>query len=439
MMSPDGTYGNTRVGPNDMDANFLTEDDSFFSKNLSGLPAYQLTLGQNVVAVLDDLVALVQDDEAAVFECEGLQKGFFHDGKERADRYWRAPKPCVFPGCTRKSIRASHTLQRGGPLALVAQNQHVLTPGFDRREGTIIIRTVGIGEASTFPGFCDEHERLFDAFEAIGQLKNDMDVALQVFRSVCREVVNKRAIVWQLEHFLDAYDLVLQEHGMKFMEARLGSAIFTQLRTRMKSIRIQRGSERKARTMAAIEMAKKFLHQAEQNFLAPSHAEITGGQGGLSHFVVRVSQTVPVCLAGTANLGFRTADGEKDIRVFVNVWPSPSETVIAVSCERSNGEFLPYYINEFAKRPLGLLTMIETWMVRGTDHWFVRPSVWNDLPTTRQGRILSDLGDTSANIGEPYSVSIFDEIRRDALASEDVGGFAPEMLQIEARKLTNDK
>lgn len=422
-----------------MDADPSNEIEFVLSKELRGLPPDQLTPVQNFVAAMGDLMDLVQNDESAVFEFEGQQKGFFHAGKKRADHYWHDPKPCVVPGCARKSITASHTLQRKGPLALVAENQHVLTPGIDRRQGCTAIKSAGIGEASTFPGFCGEHEQLFAGFEATGQLVKDEDIALQVFRSICREVVHKRAHIWELEHFLKAYDLVLQERWMKFMQARLGHNVFRRLRTKVQSIRIERGSDIRASILKEIETSRVFLGKVERDFLAPSHAEITGGEGGLAHLAIRVAQTLPVCVAGTANFGWRHDGKEEDIRVFVNVWPTAHETVVSITSESRNEAYLPAYLNVFADRPLGALTMIETWMVRGTDQWFIRPSVWNDLPPARQERILTDLSDTRFNIAATYGVSIFDEMRETMLASSDATQFAPEALEIESRKVASDR
>jgi len=422
-----------------MNADLPNEGDSFFSKNLAGLPADQLTPSQNLVAAFDDLLDLVRNTESAVFVSEGKQKGFFHAGKKRADRYWRSPKPCVFPGCTRQSIPASHTLQRAGPLSLVAENQHVLAPMFDRSQGRIVIQPLGIGEASTFPGFCQEHEQLFADFEATGRLAKPEDVALQVFRSICREIVHKRACIWQLEHFIKAYDVVLHERGLQFLQARLDPEMFRQLHVQMLSISIKEGSERKASTMRAIETARKFLQQIEQDFLVPSHREVVGGQAGLFHLTIRIEQVLPVCLAGTATFGVRDSGQEKDVRVFVNVWPAADETVITIASPLNQKVYLECYIGEFAKRPLGALTMVETWMVRGTDQWFIRPSVWNALPGTRQERILADLVDTRYNIGEPYHASVFDEVRRCELASADGTPFSPATLEVESQKLLMDR
>jgi hypothetical protein len=59
----------------------------------------------------------------------------------------------------------------------------------------------------------------------------------------------------------------------------------------------------------------------------------------------------------------------------------------------------------------GILIMVETWMVRGTDHWFMRPSDWEGIPADRRAMILRDMLDESVSIGEAYPGSVLDSVR----------------------------
>ena len=49
--------------------------------------------------------------------------------------------------------------------------------------------SIGINEASTFPGYCLEHENLFSEFENIKDFKTGEHMGLQLYRTVCREIV----------------------------------------------------------------------------------------------------------------------------------------------------------------------------------------------------------------------------------------------------------
>lgn len=102
--------------------------------------------------------------------------------------------------CSAKSI-ASHTVQRGGGLAAIAEAGHVLTTfvGFHdlaRANGSPEPRKIGINDASTFPGFCNKHDtELFSPIEQ-SMLEIDPEKAfLFLYRAICLELVRKRHVV----------------------------------------------------------------------------------------------------------------------------------------------------------------------------------------------------------------------------------------------------
>lgn len=80
--------------------------------------------------------------------------------------------------------------------------------------------------------------------------------------------------------------------------------------------------------------------------------------------------------------------------------------------------------------------MVETWMVNGTNHWFIRPSVWAKIPSKRASRVLTHIGERGHDLGEPYHLSIFDEVRREMLRSGDPGKCD---YAAEDRKLTTER
>src|SRR5579859_4755193 len=122
------------------------------------LPRYLQT---GLADALDSLKELIDADEFAIFESRGSQKRFFFDLFAKQRRNSRNPRTCIFPGCREISLPASHAIQRNGPLVCIAEKNHVLAPRFSPRERGLIMARIGIGEASTFPGFCPRHERLF--------------------------------------------------------------------------------------------------------------------------------------------------------------------------------------------------------------------------------------------------------------------------------------
>lgn len=62
--------------------------------------------------------------------------------------------------------------------------------------------------------------------------------------------------------------------------------------------------------------------------------------------------------------------------------------------------------------PLQVLNIVERWMIYGTDHWFLKPSIWHEIPNKRKELILTKMWDLRYNVGHNNDLSIFDSIRR---------------------------
>lgn len=106
--------------------------------------------------------------------------------------------------CSTKIIRA-HTVQRKGGLAAVAENGHVISlkSGFRnivKNEGNIVPALTGVGDASTFMGFCGWHdEQLFAPIEKSSIDLREQAAFLLSFRAVCYEKFQKDAAYRSIE------------------------------------------------------------------------------------------------------------------------------------------------------------------------------------------------------------------------------------------------
>jgi hypothetical protein len=364
---------------------------------------------------MDELWSLVDGDERAIFESEANRAAHYHSELQRQHRSWHRSKQCVVPGCLAKSITSSHSIQRAGPLLSIAEDGHVLAPRFDHKSGTLGMARVGVRDASTFPGFCKGHEQLFAGFESRGVIETEEDVALQVFRTICREVVRKRADVESAERVLHNYDNMTLSKFKTLLRARIGPDRADNLESEIRSVKLS-GGRGKAALQEYIGDAKRTLSEWEQEYLEPAYTDFQQKTESLSHLVIRVRQPLPVCLAGSGNFIVDDAGQHIDVRVFLNVWPSAGDTVIMISSTSARESCIQGYLRTNAIRnECAMLSMIETWMVRGSDHWFIRPSTWNRIPGNDQRAILADMHDLRFNIGQPYGVSIFNELRQSLL------------------------
>lgn len=106
--------------------------------------------------------------------------------------------------CSNKIIKA-HTVQRSGGLREIAENGHVLSEkkAFENRlknKGEISPKPLGIGEASTFMGFCSAHDNsLFEPIESNSFALNHQAAFLLSFRAIAYEYLTKKNSIQSVE------------------------------------------------------------------------------------------------------------------------------------------------------------------------------------------------------------------------------------------------
>ena len=112
-----------------------------------------------------------------------------------------------------------------------------------------------------------------------------------------------------------------------------------------------------------------------------------------------------------------------------------NKTIICATVLYKYRKYLEAYINEFMSKLNGPLIMVETWMVNGTDHWFITPSEWEHIPKERQDLILKDLFEDKFSLSTPYPNSILDSVRRKMLSISIPKEFSQEEIIQEKLKL----
>lgn len=112
--------------------------------------------------------------------------------------------PCQHPDassatCSSPSSIKSHTIQRRGGLAAIAEDGHVCSTkkafsNLEKRGGQVDLEKVGVGLASTFPGFCNHHDtELFRPVEQKGSKLDAYNAFLLSLRAVTYEIATKDA------------------------------------------------------------------------------------------------------------------------------------------------------------------------------------------------------------------------------------------------------
>lgn len=113
---------------------------------------------------------------------------------------------CLYPKCSKKSI-ASHSQQRGGQLKEISKNDEVYTMNFNMFEALTqsasafsLVKT-RIRNASTYPGFCQNHDGpVFAAIENKPLVHNDnLQAATLFLRAITYELTRKKVAHFKTE------------------------------------------------------------------------------------------------------------------------------------------------------------------------------------------------------------------------------------------------
>lgn len=118
---------------------------------------------------------------------------------------------CLYPGCKNDNIINSHTLQNNGIISRLAVKNQVCMPRtsrysiypMDKKRG-IKLNTVGKNVATTFRGFCKEHDdRLFADIEKSKWYPDDKSAFLFTYRTICSELQNKQEFMKRVQYVMD--------------------------------------------------------------------------------------------------------------------------------------------------------------------------------------------------------------------------------------------
>ncbi|WP_439813985.1 SEC-C metal-binding domain-containing protein [Zavarzinia sp. CC-PAN008] len=103
------------------------------------------------------------------------------------------PKSCSGPAIS------SHTIQKNGGIRAIAENGHVLSckpqssPFKEQSPLERSIEKIGVGRASTFPGFCSKHDNeTFRYIEGDSFVADKRSMFLLSYRSLCYELYQKK-------------------------------------------------------------------------------------------------------------------------------------------------------------------------------------------------------------------------------------------------------
>jgi hypothetical protein len=324
---------------------------------------------------------------------------------------WKRNQSCIVKGCKNRSIERSHTIQKSGSIKQISENGHILTPNLNPDTGQMEITKIGINEASTFPGYCNEHENLFHGFEQIKEFENGEHFGLQLYRTVCREIVIKENHIKELEFITTKYKEYRNTKVKESFISKLDQEIINIPTLEFKDFTID-SNDYKLRsaikhTKESLRYLNEFLYKFQDAILNDlKKRKFTK----IAYVAIVFDREIPVALAGRGNFLMKLKTKTHDVEVIFNVLPLKKKTYIFISSLKKNEKELKHYMEHFIN-PLQLVSMIENWMVHGSDHWFIRPSVWEAINPNAQSEILNEILNDSYNISNELKLTIFKDLK----------------------------
>lgn len=360
----------------------------------------------NLLKAIVDINDEYLRDDSLLFRDESANKAQLFKGATRFAIKRKKVRTCIVPECTSRSISKSHTIQRAS-LECIAANRHVLAPKAIHKSNRVEMIRLGVNRASVFPGFCARHEGMFQQFERVGRIESSTDLTLQLYRSVCREIVRFQIDIESMREIVDDY--------LEFRRRKLEHLYRELVPDEIFSITEVKSSDaREAEATRLLTNAEHHLASFQNNFEPAALGGVSDPEQGLCTWAVIADENIPVCLSGHGNFHIKTNKGLHNVRALLLVLPQGQETVVSISVLQRDRHHLECYLRQFAS-PLGLLCMIESWMIHGTDHWFISPDVWTNIDPTIRRNILDDILDVSRDIGCFYQHTVFNELKRQTI------------------------
>lgn len=357
-----------------------------------------------ILESLDDITDKIHDGTLFEGENEKLIKKLLFE--EYAKMHIESKKigKCVCPNCCNKSIKRSHTIPRGMSLDIIAENKKVVMPIFVEkypvREYFIEAAEIGIGQASTFPGFCKKHELIFQTYEKRLKIDKQDDVIKQLFRNVTYNCFILEKRIELSKNIIDRYKDIRNQAAYNYLKK-------SELKGMLKEVIIS-GEDKNIINLTFHQQKLIDYYTKLEKYKMNLWKIIAGSNADITSISVILDLLFPVSICGCIEI---VLDDSQYI-CSIDVVPSKKETLVTIGFYGEISSELYDIVKSRLNHPLTILNFIESTMVYGTDNWYLNPKVWTMLSDKRKERLISEMQNLEKSIFNEVPYSIFDDIRR---------------------------
>lgn len=360
---------------------------------------------------LDNIIELIDSRSLETQKFE-VYSPLFKSISQKTRKKYLKPRKCIYPNCTSLSIKRSHSIAKSNSLKYIADQGHVLQPVLDefRSNLKLSMEPIGINKASTFPGYCETHEKLFQQYEN-RNLHEDSFVLLQVYRAICREIVHLNIEVNITQTLMDTYKSKIKQEAFSILMANLKQH---GINKKISAFSIEANdniliqfqcleNDCETRITYLRDYSERILNEYIKN--SPRSKKTTINHG------VCVDHKFPIALCGYTSLAYGNAT-IKNMLLITNVIPMENCTYIFCSAGKEHSKFFHKIIDFYFQSPLTILSFIESFMIHSSDHWYIKPYYWNSFSKIKQEMILAEILNVDKLITDEFEYSIFDDIRK---------------------------
>ena len=356
---------------------------------------------------IDNIIDRIQNETLESQKFENYSK-IFKFTYNKNYKIHKNKKNCAIPGCTKKSIQRSHSIPKSASLNLISTDGNLFQPEMNLNSTTLSVEMKPIGKdlASTFPGYCVDHEKIFSNYEDNGQIQTAKDIGLQSFRAINRETIFRECELEINEKEIIEYKKRLETEAKSILERNIRShsidpdTIIKDIKFGLNDKQIQQREFLNVISRDKISILKKITYDIYEDL--PDLDNYTCCS-------IMTDIKYPIALSGFTN--FKIDKFDEDIYVVMNIIPTNDGTYIILLVKKGYSIVLEYITNKYFKDELQLTVFIENIMIHGSDHWYIKPSYWDTFEANKQDRILSHILQINKTILEDYEYSIFDDIK----------------------------
>ncbi len=365
-----------------------------------------------------------------IFMDDNYFKGKFYDYVYHIEKDKRTKSMCIYPDCPNKSIKKSHVIPKKASLKNIAKNGQVYFPKYIRDTANYSFELISIVSASTFPGFCHEHEKLFFGFEQ-PKGEEDSSISLQNFRIICRDYFAFRI---RQKHLIKAYEHYKSEifsYNNKLIELHNS---LTNKNIKLRSVKDEITEDFESQLSVVgdnISEIEKDLHLYKDSY--------ENGNDNVVNYLIKFPYSLPLALAGKSSFEINHSDNNSNNKfiIYLSILPQKTDTILNFTFSKEHTDdvnmILANFIDDFR-----MLSFIESFIIYGSDYWFVNPDLWQNFPKSKQDKIKTDLLITTYYPTNELEYSIFDDIRKNFIEEHKKNNRFDlnDKLNLEAQKLT---